>query len=106
MKATLFNQYEITLEEIETGLYQISEALPITKNDIWQYLTEEFALPLAYSDLLTDSFRLDKLIFHKNTTPPKVELTVGCDAIQLSIFQFSSIELTLNTNNNILVLNE
>lgn len=106
MKAKLFNQYQITLEETEAGKYQISEALPITKNDIWQYLAEEFALPLAYSDLLTDSFRLDQLIFHKDTIPQKIELTIGCDAVALSIFQFSSIELTLNTNNNILILNE
>ena len=106
MKAKLFNQYDIILEELEAGKYQLSEALPITKSDIWQHLSEEFALPLAYNDLLTDSFRLDKLIFYKDENPQKIELTIGVDEVALSIFQFSSIELTLNTNNNILVLKE
>lgn len=104
MNAKLFNIYDITLNEVEAGQYQLTDSLSLSKSDLWQYLSKEFALPLAYFELLADNITLDGLTFYKDASPQKIELTLGCDDIMMSIFNFSSIQLTLNTENNILQL--
>ena len=106
MNVKLFNQYEVTLEESETGKFQLSNSMTISKENLWGFISEVFHLPLSYFDLLSNELTISGLTFYKNETPQKIELDLNCDEILFTIFNFSSIQLTLETETNILEIIE